>query len=141
MRIAVVAIVASLVAFAQEIPQGWFAFQTDARVAPDDSLGSVAFLNDGPADKRVSVRDGHFVRSDGTRVRFFGSNATFAQAFPDKEVAPLVARRMRQLGFNVMRFHHIDNRHIWNQEKTAFDIYHIFSPSDHIQNHFDIPLL
>ena len=121
MRIAVVAIVASLVTFAQEIPQGWFAFQTDARVAPDDSLGSVAFLNDGPADKRVSVKDGHFVRSDGSRVRFFGSNATFAQAFPDKEVAPLVARRMRQLGFNVMRFHHLDNRHIWNKEKTALD--------------------
>ncbi len=121
MRIAVLAIIASLVAFAQEIPQGWFAFQTDARVAPDDSLGSVAFLNDSPADKRISVKDGHFVRTDGARVRFFGSNVTFNRAFPDKEVAPLVARRMRQLGFNVVRFHHMDNRHIWNRELTAID--------------------
>ena len=77
MRIAVVAIVASLVALAQEIPQGWFAFQTDARVAPEDSLGSVAFLNEGPADKRVSVKDGHFALPDGTPIRFFGSNITF----------------------------------------------------------------
>ncbi len=121
MRIAVVAIVASLVAFAQEIPQGWFAFQTDARVAPEDSLGSVAFLNEGPADKRVSVKDGHFALPDGTPIRFFGSNITFENAFPDKEVAPLLAKRMKQLGFNVLRFHHLDNRNIWNKEKTAID--------------------
>ncbi|MBR4219982.1 MAG: cellulase family glycosylhydrolase [Victivallales bacterium] len=121
MRIAVVAIVASLVVFAQEIPQGWFAFPTDARVAPDESLGSVAFLNDGPADKRVSVKNGHFALPDGTPIRFFGSNITFENAFPDKEVAPLLAKRMKQLGFNVLRFHHLDNRNIWNKEKTAID--------------------
>ena len=121
MRTMVFAALMALSAVAQEIPAGWFPFQTDARVAPADSLGSVAFLNQGPANQRISLKDGHFALPDGSRIRFFGTNVTFERAFPDKEVAPLVAKRMRQLGFNVVRFHHMDNCHIWNADQTAFD--------------------
>ena len=121
MRISVFLLIASLLLIGQEIPEGWFAFPMDPRVAPEESLGSVAFLNPGPADQRITVKNGHFALPDGTPIRFFGSNVTFAKAFPDKDVAPLLAKRMRQLGFNVIRFHHIDNRHIWNQELTALD--------------------
>ncbi len=121
MRRLVIAALVALSAIAQEIPAGWFPFQTDARVAPESSLGSVAFLNPGPASQRISLKDGHFALPDGSRIRFFGTNVTFSRAFPDKEVAPLIAKRMRQLGINVVRFHHMDNRHIWNADQTAFE--------------------
>ncbi len=107
--------------FSQDIPEGWFPFQTNAREAYDDALGSVEFLNPGPADKRIVAKDGHFTLEDGTKIRFFGSNIAFANAFPDKEVSPVLAKRLKQIGFNVMRFHSMERNHIWNRDQTALD--------------------
>ena len=106
---------------APSVPDGWLPFPVSPYLASDSSLASVAFLNRGKADSRISVKGAHYVNEQGERVRFFGSNVCFASAFPSKEVAPLVAQRMQQLGFNMVRFHHIDNRHIWNKEQTALD--------------------
>ena len=106
---------------APPLPDGWLSFPVSPYLASDDSLASVAFLNQGKADSRISVKGAHYVDERGQRVRFFGSNVCFASAFPSKDVAPLVAKRMQQLGFNMVRFHHMDNRHIWNQEQTALD--------------------
>ena len=113
-----------LAAMAQEapqIPEGWFPFTVDARVLSSDNLASVDFLNPSKATERIVVDGGHFKTTSGSPVRFFGSNLCFNNAFPEKELAPRLAGRMKQMGFNIIRFHHLDNRHILNKEKTALD--------------------
>jgi len=89
--------------------------------ADPDRLGGAAdfsFLNRAltPAD-RLFVRDGHFFRvgkdlkpntGDDERVRLFGTNAVFSGAFPEEGDADRIARRLRKLGVNVVRLHHMD---------------------------------
>jgi len=106
---------------APQIPEGWFAFTVDARVFSSDNLASVEFLNPSKATERIIVKDGHFTTASGGPVRFFGSNLCYDNAFPDKELAPCIAGRMKQLGFNIIRFHHLDNRHIVNKDRTALN--------------------
>lgn len=89
------------------------------RDAPGDDLSTV--IN---ARGRVVVGpDGHFQFSNtGERARFWGTNLTFSSAFPpspdnppsgsgefpDAQAAEKLARRLAKLGFNAVRFHHID---------------------------------
>jgi hypothetical protein len=70
----------------------------------------------GPAD-RLFVRDGHFHRvgpdllprtSDDERVALFGVNLVFGANFPEERDAARLARRLRRLGVNVARLHHLD---------------------------------
>ncbi len=81
--------------------------------APDFS-----FLNQplGAAD-RVFVRDGHFYKvgadlrprtGDDVRLRFFGVNLCFGANFPEADDAARIARRLRRLGVNLVRLHHMD---------------------------------
>lgn len=87
----------------------------------------LSFLNPEPAGARgfVRVRGDHFVDGSGRRLRFLGTNFTFQNAFPPRENAPKVAARLRKLGMNVVRFHHIDNatapRGLWLPEQAGFD--------------------
>ena len=74
---------------APSVPDGWLPFPVSPYLASDSSLASVAFLNRGKADSRISVKGAHYVNEQGERVRFFGSNVCHASAFPSKEVAPL----------------------------------------------------
>ena len=80
---------------------------------PDDGT-SQRFMPDFPArlltaNDRVTIdADGHF-RAAGKRIRFFGTSLTFDGAFPDRSKAAFVAGRLRKMGFNLVRFHHIDN--------------------------------
>src|SRR5450432_2816209 len=82
--------------------------------APDFS-----YLNHplGPAD-RVFVKDGHFSivgkdlkpnTADDRRVRFFGVNTAFGANFPETRDAARIARRLRKLGVNLVRLHHMDS--------------------------------
>jgi len=43
----------------------------------------------------------------------FGTNVALEYTFPEKEDAPFIAKRMAQLGINVVRFHGMDNKDIW----------------------------
>lgn len=70
----------------------------------------------GPAD-RLFVKGAHFYRvggdgqpqtKDDQRVRLFGISLTGAANFPREEDAPKIARRLRSLGFNAVRLHHLD---------------------------------
>ena len=73
--------------------------------APDFS-----FLNHAltPAD-RIVIRNGHFCRADdGQPVRFFGVNFAFGASFPDPPDAARIAKRLRRLGVNLVRLHHLD---------------------------------
>ena len=86
-----------------------------------DRLGGAvdfSFLNRplGPAD-RVFVRNGHFYKvgrdlkpntGDDERVRLFGVNMAFGANFPEEADAPRIARRLRRLGVNLVRLHHMD---------------------------------
>ena len=73
--------------------------------APDFS-----FLNQPIAAKdRVVVRNDRFVRaSDGSPVRFFGVNLAFGASFPEPQDAARIAKRLRRLGVNLVRLHHMD---------------------------------
>ena len=65
----------------------------------------------------TKIIDGKFVSADangnfvldGKPIRFWGGNCVASGAFPSKEVAAGVAGRMRKMGINLIRFHHIDN--------------------------------
>jgi len=46
---------------------------------------------------------------NGAPIKFWGSNLVTDGAFPTKAQAPLIAARMRKMGFNLMRHHHLDN--------------------------------
>ena len=81
---------------------------------PPDDTTSQQFLPNFPVspiggNDFVSIDpQGHFsVR--GERIRFFGTNFTIASAFPVKHKAWFIAGRLRKMGCNLVRFHHMDN--------------------------------
>ncbi len=112
---------------------GWFPLALpwdDASATPIDASD---LLRDAPGDDLSTVinargrvvvgPDGHFRFSNtGQRARFWGTNLTFSSAFPpspdnppaggdefpDPQAAEKLARRLAKLGFNAVRFHHID---------------------------------
>lgn len=106
---------------------GWFDF-----VIPDlDSTANVtdmSFLNSGTAgiNGHIILKDGHFADGQGNRIRFFGTNLTFGSCFPDKETSVALAARLRKLGMNVVRLHHMDNQSapggIWDKSMKELDI-------------------
>lgn len=65
----------------------------------------------------VKIEDGKFITTDnngnfihnGKPIRFWGSNCVASGAFPQKNIAGLIAGRMRKFGINLIRLHHIDN--------------------------------
>jgi hypothetical protein len=99
----------SLLAFPALSQENQYRFSIDQdrlSGAPDFS-----FLNHPltPSD-RVVVKNGHFYTSGGERVRFFGVNFAFGANFPVEEDAARIARRLRRLGINLVRLHHMDSQ-------------------------------
>ncbi|HLP18381.1 MAG TPA: carbohydrate binding domain-containing protein, partial [Bacteroidota bacterium] len=62
--------------------------------------------------------DGHFVQH-GKPLRFWGTNIVATGAFPDTALTPVIAGRLRKMGFNLVRFHHLDNA--WGDQSSLFD--------------------
>ncbi len=52
--------------------------------------------------------NGHFSKQ-GEAYRFWGTNLVADGAFPDHGKTSFIAGRLRKLGFNLIRFHHLDN--------------------------------
>lgn len=75
--------------------------------APPQGIANVSFLNEGPADKLVTVRDGHFYAGDKP-IRFWGVCVIGNACFPSHEQAPLFAERLAASGINQVRVHLID---------------------------------
>ncbi|MFN0106151.1 MAG: hypothetical protein ACKV2U_29180 [Bryobacteraceae bacterium] len=74
--------------------------------APDFS-----FLNSPLTDAdKISAIDGRFVTAAGRRVRFFGVNLAFGANFPEPKDAGRIAKRLRRLGVNLVRLHHMDTQ-------------------------------
>jgi hypothetical protein len=53
-------------------------------------------------------QDGHFA-ARGVPIRLFGANLVADGAFPTPAKASFIAGRLRKTGFNLVRFHHMDN--------------------------------
>jgi len=65
------------------------------------------------ADGFVRVAGDRFVAGESDQaIRFWGTNLCFAGCFPPHDVAERMARRLSSLGFNCVRFHHMD-AHGW----------------------------
>ncbi len=94
--------------FAQNFSNGF-----EFYLPPDDSTTQhfMPYFPKHPiGDKNfVSIdADGHFA-VNGEQMRFFGTNFTIAGAFPIKSKAWFIAGRLRKMGYNLVRFHHMDN--------------------------------
>jgi hypothetical protein len=70
-----------------------------------------------PAD-RIVIHQGHFftVGTDGQagtaddkRMRLYGVNLAYSANFPEPNIARQIAQRIRSLGFNAVRLHHMDS--------------------------------
>ena len=68
---------------------------------------------------RIAVHQGHFFKvggdglpgtADDQRVRLYGTNLTYNANFPAPDQARTIARRLRSLGFNAVRLHHLDSQ-------------------------------
>lgn len=71
---------------------------------------SFVFENERPAGKHGFIHaDGDDLRfEDGTIGKFWGVNFNGGACFPSHEYAPKVARRLAQVGCNIVRFHQLD---------------------------------
>ena len=78
-----------------------------------EGLADLAFLNAGPANELVTVRDGHFF-AGGQPIRFWGVCVIGPAAFPSHADAPVIARRLAGRGFNQVRIHLIDGSYAPN---------------------------
>jgi hypothetical protein len=84
----------------------WPAFTVEWNKAAS-SPADVSFLLK-PANERISVKNGHLVRGDGSRFRIWGINATGQAGLPATNAAPIIASRLAALGINCVRFHFLD---------------------------------
>ena len=98
----------------------WFPFPTVSMNYSNNNSIDLSYLN-WKIEERIKIKNGHFYYKD-KRVNFFGTNVAFTGCFPDKNDAPKIAKRMAQLGLNVVRFHQMDNKDIWlNNNNSTFN--------------------
>ena len=110
----------------------FFPFPTISKNYSEKAVIDLSYLN-WKIEDQITIKDGHFYYKD-KQVKFFGTNAAHAAAFPPKKESPFIAKRMAQLGINVVRFHFMDNHEIWkdninselSQEKLDLLFYFLF---------------
>ncbi len=86
----------------------WYPFTVSAKLT--SQIPQLSPL-EAPAGKHgflTHTPDGHFAYTDGTRARFWGMNLVNVAAMPEKAQADNYAAELAQLGFNIVRLHHID---------------------------------
>ena len=89
----------------------WFPFPTISMNYSKNCSIDLSYLN-WKIEEKIKIKNAHFYYKD-KRVRFFGTNICYERAFPEKEDAPLIAKRLAQIGINIVRFHNMDNKVIW----------------------------
>lgn len=57
----------------------------------------------------ITVDDQNHFSANGERVRFWGVNITSHSCFPTHAESDGIAARLAKFGFNIVRFHHMDN--------------------------------
>lgn len=115
LRVSVVAVLLSLPCLAQvqwddSLLKPFVIDHRAATISPAD----VSFLHEAPAGKDgyIRIQNGHFVKSDGKRIRFWGVHLTDwspgSIELPPKEDAPMWVRTLARYGVNIVRLHFID---------------------------------
>gem|GEM_PF-443427 len=74
----------------------------------DPALAHNADVEKAGSRGRVVLKDGHFAFNDGTRFRIVGTTLQWYSAFPDSASAVQLARRLRSMGVNCVRFNTFD---------------------------------
>ncbi len=74
----------------------------------DTTLLGVPFEKAGSRGRVVVTSEGHLGFADGTRLRLVGTNLSWGAQFPDSAAAVAMAKRMRALGINCVRFNTFD---------------------------------
>ena len=110
----------------------WFPFSNSQYEVSTKNEFDLSYLNQTNHSK-IIIKDGHFFNEETKeRVRFFGTNVCFSDAFPSKEDSQLLSKRMSQLGINLVRFHHMDHRDIFLDNSNSIlnpskiDLLHYF---------------
>ena len=106
-------------------PQTDFADRFPFKVDQDQLTGpyDYSYLNHPLTESdRIVVCGSHFCRAgDNQRVRFFGVNLGSGSNFPEQKDAVRIAKRLRRLGVNLVRLHHMDS-HIDHDPNRAESI-------------------
>lgn len=79
---------------------------------PDSSLADFSGIHERPTGSRgraFAGTDGHFYFEDGTRARFWGINVAKGSVFAPKAVVDRAIAAIERAGFNLVRFHHLDD--------------------------------
>ena len=108
------ALLVPLCAFAQWDDSLLRPYVMDHRSATTSPGDVSALLHDAPAGKDgfIRVQNGHFVKPDGQRIRFWGVHLTDwspgSIELPPKEDSPMYARTLARYGVNIVRLHFVD---------------------------------
>ncbi len=100
----------------------WYPFTISAHLTSKIPQSSPIEAPVGAHGALTQGADGHFVFEDGTRARFWGINLVGFPAIPKKEEADNLAAELANLGFNLVRLHHIDvvgANGVLNPKRTA----------------------
>ena len=96
-------------------PKNWFVDALD----PNASFIDMSYLNEMPAGKHgfLKTKGDQFVFSDGTPIRLWGVNVAAYSLYartpngkPNKPMIDIQAKRLAQLGFNLVRLTHVDSQ-------------------------------
>ncbi len=85
-------------------------------VTPFEVAGTHGFLRTNSS--------GNFAFEDGTPARFYGVTMQWAACYPDSVQAEVIAKRLRKIGVNLVRFQYFDNAYDfgdWAQQRTFLD--------------------
>lgn len=100
-----IACVAAYVGMAQPLVSPYpFAFPDGASI----TLPVQQQVEEAGKRGRIGVQNGHLVFSSGERIRLFGTTIQWSGTFPDSTMAMKMATRLRELGFNAVRFNTYD---------------------------------
>jgi len=102
--------------------RSWFAFEPANDLGPS-VIGMEGWL-EAPAGKRGGVRmkgDG-FVLEDGTPMKFWGTNLSYAQSAPPRAEAEFTAARFAKYGVNCVRMHKFTGKKGWEGIGDANDV-------------------
>ena len=108
-----IALLTACSAFAQWNDSALRPFTMNHRRA-DASPADVSFLLDAPAGKSGFIRaqGGHFVKGDGSRIRFWGVHLTDwspgSVLLPPKQDIPAWVASLARFGVNCVRLHFLD---------------------------------
>ncbi|WP_435010254.1 hypothetical protein P12x_001505 [Tundrisphaera lichenicola] len=88
---------------------GWLPVAPSPEIAEKSALDASGLL-DAPAGKhgRVVVKDGRFAFEKGGRARFFGVTLLPPTAYPEPEIAEVLADRLARSGVNLVRLGDLD---------------------------------